>query len=133
MQFSRLALFDSRVQAWLVNQSPSFRQQAALLRPPLTMPINPLTATATELQAKLTAEAVTSKQLVDLYLGQIARHNNYLKAVIAIAPKDLLYRRASELDKERADGVVRGPLHGIPILLKVKHPHYPMRAILTTS
>jgi amidase len=95
------------------------------------MVVNLLTATATELQAKLTAEAVTSKQLVDLYLDQIARHNDYLKAVIATTPKDLLYQRASELDSERANGAVRGPLHGIPILLKVGPSQRSMRAILT--
>lgn len=86
------------------------------------MRIDPLTATATELQARLIANTVTSKDLVDLYLGQIARHNDYLKAVIATTPRDLLYQRAADLDKERADGVFHGPLHGIPILLKVLSP-----------
>ena len=83
------------------------------------MAINPLTATTAELQSSLTANSVTSKELIDLYLGQIARHNDYLKAVIATSPKEVLYKRATELDSERASGTIRGPLHGIPILLKV--------------
>jgi amidase len=82
-------------------------------------PVNPLTATAAELQAGLTTGKYNSSQLVDLYLEQIARHNDYLRAVIETAPVAVLYRQASQLDEERASGKTRGPLHGIPILLKV--------------
>ncbi|OAG13532.1 amidase family protein [Alternaria alternata] len=96
------------------------------------MSIDPLTATASELQARLTAKAVTSKDLVDLYLGQIARHNDYLKAIIATTPRDLLYQRAVDLDKERADGVFRGPLHGIPVLLKDNIASAPELGLPTT-
>ena len=75
------------------------RSQAPLhLGPNFTMPIDPLTATAADLQTKLTDGSTTSEALVKLYLSQIARHNNYLKAVIATAPQDLLYSRAKELD-----------------------------------
>jgi hypothetical protein len=119
MRFPKLVFFASRAQAWLLNQSPLLRQQSSIFHSYCTMSIDPLTATASELQARLTAKAVTSKDLVDLYLGQIARHNDYLKAIIATTPRDLLYQRAVDLDKERADGVFRGPLHGIPVLLKV--------------
>lgn len=118
MRLPHLVLFASRAQAWLINQSPPLRQQPALFHTQFTMPINPLTATAAELQATLATNPVASKQLVDIYLSQIARHNDYLKAIIATAPKRVLYQRATELDDERANGTVRGPLHGIPILLK---------------
>ncbi|KAI1132451.1 amidase family protein [Nemania abortiva] len=80
--------------------------------------IDPLTATAADLQAKLSDKSVTSQQLVKLYLGRIAQYNGYLKAVIATAPEDLLNKTAAKLDDERAKGKIRGPLHGIPILLK---------------
>lgn len=33
-------------------------------------------------------------------------------------PEDVLHKRAQELDREGADGSVRGPLQGIPILMK---------------
>lgn len=81
--------------------------------------INVLTVTASELEAKLNDNSITSRQLVKLYLSQIAKYNGYLKAVIAVAPEELLDRTAAGLDAERAAGNVRGPLHGIPILLKV--------------
>ncbi|KAI1144927.1 amidase family protein [Nemania diffusa] len=80
--------------------------------------IDPLTATATDLQAKLNERSVTSRQLVKLYLDQISQYDGYLKAVIATAPPDLLDRTATELDNERAKGKTRGPLHGIPVLVK---------------
>ncbi|KAM3502973.1 hypothetical protein MY10362_004487 [Beauveria mimosiformis] len=82
----------------------------------MALNINPLTATASQLQAKLTCKSVTSQQLVKLYLAHIAKYNGYLKAVIAVAPEDLLNRAAAKLHDERANGHVRGPLHGIPIL-----------------
>ncbi|PTB56454.1 hypothetical protein M431DRAFT_79828 [Trichoderma harzianum CBS 226.95] len=80
--------------------------------------INVLTVTASELEAKLNGNSITSRQLVKLYLSQIAKYNGYLKAVIAVAPEELLGETAARLDAERAAGNVRGPLHGIPILLK---------------
>jgi amidase len=55
-------------------------------------PIDPLLATATNLQAQLAAGTVTSACLVQLYLTQIARHNGYFKSVIATAPEDVLVR-----------------------------------------
>jgi hypothetical protein len=83
------------------------------------MIVDPLTATAAELQAELTKQNLTSTKLIKVYLEQIKNYNGYLKAVIATAPVDILERRASELDEERLSGKIRGPLHGIPILIKV--------------
>ncbi|KAF4624048.1 hypothetical protein G7Y89_g14125 [Cudoniella acicularis] len=76
------------------------------------MSVNPRTATAADPQARLADNSVTSKQLIQIYLVQIAQHDNFLKAVIITAPEDLLEKRAAQLD------AVRGPLHGIPILVK---------------
>jgi len=72
-----------------------------------------------QLQTDLTSGAVTSEQLVQAYLNRIAEiddagHN--LNSVLALNPNALEQARA--LDQERAAGHVRGPLHGIPILLK---------------
>ncbi|KAJ5162975.1 Amidase [Penicillium coprophilum] len=96
------------------------------------MPFNPLTATAASLQERLSNGFITSKDIVEQYLGQIERYNGYLKAVIATTPEDLLYQRASELDSERASGSVRGPLHGIPILVKDNIATGPELALPTT-
>ncbi|KUJ21855.1 amidase family protein [Mollisia scopiformis] len=96
------------------------------------MAINPLTATAAELQAKLTDNSITSQHLVKIYLDQIARHNGSLKAVIATVPEKLLEKAAAELDNERASGTVRGPLHGIPFLVKDNIATIPELGVPTT-
>ncbi|KAN0114723.1 Amidase signature domain containing protein [Hyaloscypha variabilis] len=83
--------------------------------------IDPLTATAEELQLYLTNGSVTTLQLVDIYLKQIDAHNKKglkLNGVISTAPYELLSTYAKELDAQRASGKVRGPLHGIPIIVK---------------
>jgi amidase len=62
---------------------------------------------------------VSSLQLVDAYLARIARIDRAgptLRSVLAINPEARAQARA--LDKERAAGHVRGPLHGIPLLIK---------------
>ncbi|KAM0449991.1 hypothetical protein ACHAO4_006870 [Trichoderma viride] len=81
--------------------------------------IDVLTATAEELQQLLSSPAnITSKHLVQIYLSQIKRHNDYLKAVISTAPESLLLERADMLDEERKNEKLRSPLHGVPILIK---------------
>jgi hypothetical protein len=85
------------------------------------MSIDLLTATAADLQSLLQQGTLTSRSLVDMYLQQIAKYNDYLKAVIATAPIEQLHARAEGLDRERIDGALRGPLHGIPIFIKVGH------------
>lgn len=82
-------------------------------------PFDVLTTTATELGSFLSSGAVTSAQLVEVYLAEIDKHNGYLKAVIATAPKTSLVEKAKTLDNERSCGTVRSPLHGLPILVKV--------------
>ncbi|KAI9772633.1 MAG: hypothetical protein M1840_000227 [Geoglossum simile] len=77
-----------------------------------------LTLTASDLQALLTKGDVTSKDLVKCMLHQITRYNHKLNAVISTPPKDIIFGQAEALDKERKNGSVRGPLHGIPILVK---------------
>ena len=86
-------------------------------------PIDVLTTTAAQLREKLDSATVTSANLVQLYLDQIHRHNHHglkLNAMISIAPTNLLLERAAILDRERAMGRTRGPLHGIPIIIKDK-------------
>jgi Asp-tRNA(Asn)/Glu-tRNA(Gln) amidotransferase A subunit family amidase len=49
--------------------------------------------------------------------SDIGKYDGYLKAVLVKSPEAL--RQADALDEERRAGLVRGPLHGIPVLLKV--------------
>ena len=82
-----------------------------------------LTTTATELHLLLESGTISSVDIVELYLSQIERHNHAglgLNAIISVAPKRLLLQRAQELDQERATGRTRGPLHGLPIIVKVE-------------
>ena len=80
---------------------------------------DPLTITSPGLQALLQKGTLTSTEIVDVYLKQIAKNNDKLHAVLSTISPELLKSRISELDSERASGHVRGPLHGIPVLIKV--------------
>jgi amidase len=59
---------------------------------------------------------ITSRELVLQYLTRIAYYEDTLNAAITINRHAL--QEAEALDRERARGKVRGPLHGIPIALK---------------
>jgi amidase len=69
-----------------------------------------------ELQAALASGRVTSRRLVELSLQRIATYEDRLNAVLAIDPEALAV--ADRLDRERAAGRVRGPLHGVPVAVK---------------
>src|SRR5262245_56511214 len=58
----------------------------------------------------------SSRQLVAQYLVRIATYEHRLHAALAVNPHAL--EEAEKLDQERAQGHVRGPLHGIPVALK---------------
>jgi len=73
-------------------------------------------ATIPQLQALMNSGALTSAQLVTNYLNQIASLNPLLHAVIETNPDALSIAQAR--DKERKTGKLRGPLHGIPIIVK---------------
>jgi amidase len=66
------------------------------------MQIDLLTTTASDVKSALSSGSLTSKDLFRFYLSQIPRHNDYLKAVVATTPEEVLYSEASKLDGERA-------------------------------
>ncbi len=71
------------------------------------------------LQADMTSGRVTSEALVAAYLQRIEmldRSGPALNSVLAVNPDAAAQARS--LDDERRAGRVRGPLHGIPILIK---------------
>jgi amidase len=73
----------------------------------------------TALQADMAQGRVTSEQLVRAYLKRIEeidRSGPTLRSVIALNPHAL--DDARRLDGERKAGHLRGPLHGIPVLVK---------------
>ena len=75
-------------------------------------------ATVQDLQLAFEKNQLTSRQLVEFYLGEIHRLNPLLRGVIEVNPDAL--NQADKVDRERkakAPGSLGG-LHGIPILLK---------------
>jgi len=72
-----------------------------------------------DLQSQLTSGALTARQLSENYLARIEaidRAGPALNSVIELNPDALDI--AAALDAERQAGAVRGPLHGLPILIK---------------
>ncbi len=75
--------------------------------------------TIAELSAAMTAGAVTSRQLTAAYLARIEAYDQRgpaLNAMIAVNPRAL--DEAEALDRERSARGARGPLHGIPVVIK---------------
>ena len=77
---------------------------------------NVVEATIPDMQAAMTSGRITSYELVALHLARIAKYDKKLNAVLTLNPKAL--EEAAERDRERTAGIVRGPLHGIPIAVK---------------
>lgn len=75
--------------------------------------------TIADLSAAMQRGEMTAVQLVQAYLTRIFAHNtkgSQLRAMESLAPQALA--TAKQLDEERMHGHVRGPLHGIPVVLK---------------
>src|SRR5215207_3849098 len=90
-------------------------QAAVAADPPLDLE----RVTVTELQQKLAAGELTSVQLTRAYINRIAAVNARgpgINAVRVVNPTAL--QDAALLDLERATGHLKGPLHGLPVLVK---------------
>jgi amidase len=73
----------------------------------------------TDLQARMQSGKSTARDLCQQYLARIAEINTKgpaINAVIEVNPDALTL--ADTLDKERKAGKLRGPMHGIPVLIK---------------
>ena len=73
-------------------------------------------ATFADLQAAMASGRTSSAGLVKSYLARIHALDPNLHSVLEVNPDAA--HLAAELDAERKAGKVRGPLHGLPILLK---------------
>jgi amidase len=72
-----------------------------------------------DLQAAMTAGRVTSRGLVDSYLARIQAYDQAgprINSIVLLNPR--AREEADALDRERAANALRGPLHGIPVLIK---------------
>ena len=75
--------------------------------------------TISELQKKMQSGEMTSVSITNLYLkriNDIDKNGPKLNAIIELNPDAISI--AADLDKERKAGKIRGPLHGIPVLVK---------------
>lgn len=77
------------------------------------------------MQAAMATGKLTARELVELYLIRLAIYEDRFNAALAVNPAAL--QEADALDRERAQGNVRGPLHGIPVALKdnIQTTHMP--------
>ena len=96
-------------------------QQPVVRRPELTVPLQDdfFERSVADLAARMAKGPLTSRELTERYLARIAavdKAGPRINSVIEVNPDAL--RIAGERDAERRAGRVRGPLHGIPILIK---------------
>ncbi len=97
----------------LTDASPQEQDRAASGRFTL------IDATIPELQQAMASGAVTAVDLVDAYLARIEAYDQAgprLNAILHLNPK--AREQAAALDQERRAQGPRGPLHGVPIILK---------------
>ncbi len=73
-------------------------------------------ATVAGLQAAMASGQTTSRKITEGYLARIAEIDKKLNSIIELNPDALAI--ADRCDAERKAGKSRGPLHGIPVLLK---------------
>src|SRR5579872_4262542 len=84
-------------------------------------------ATIADLDSAFAKGTLTSEKLTDFYLARIAAYDKQgpaINAVISLNPNALAKARA--LDAERKADKIRGPLHGIPIVLKDNYNTFDM-------
>jgi amidase len=89
---------------------------SALFPMPTCMGITLEEATIDELQEYMSDGTLTSVAILKCYLKRVHQVDKYINSIIELNPdaEDI----AAALDAERATGGVRGPLHGIPFIVK---------------
>lgn len=70
-------------------------------------------ATVTQLGEAIRSRQVSARQLAEMYLARLKRHDSQLYCVVTLT-EELAIRQAERADRELAQGRYRGPLHGIP-------------------
>src|SRR4051812_5123156 len=95
--------------AFLATARPTSASGSAL-------PLQLEETTAASLQTAMQQGKLTSRAITQGYLSRIATLDKKINSVIELNPEALAI--AAEMDGERRAGKVRGPLHGIPVLIK---------------
>ncbi|WP_273456244.1 amidase family protein [Nevskia ramosa] len=108
---------DMKTQPKLALLALAICTSLAAARPAGAMELE--SATIADLQTAMAAGKLSAEKLTELYLARIEAYDKKgptLNTVITLNPKALELART--LDAERKAGKLRGPLHGIPIVLK---------------
>ena len=114
----RLIASAALVCAVLVAAPISGQRKQPETKPPLS-PFDVMEKSIDELQRAMADGKVTARQLVDIYLARIEAYDKRgpaLNAIMFVNPQ--ARETADALDAERARQGARGPLHGIPVLVK---------------
>jgi amidase len=89
---------------------------AEVTEPPAQPGADVVEATVADLQGRMAAGRLSARALAEAYLARIAAIDPRLRSVVEVNPDALAI--ADALDVERREKGARGPLHGIPVLLK---------------
>jgi amidase len=84
---------------------------------PGTLALDSTFVTATELAASIRERRVSSVDVLNAYLDQIARNNARVNAVVTL-DEERARQRARDADRALARGEIWGPLHGVPFTVK---------------
>lgn len=112
----RLALGALMLLSAAVAAAISGAVRAGDAAPPSPPPFALEEATIAGLQAGMQSGQLTARSVAEAYLARIAALNPALAAVLEVNPDALSI--ADALDAERKASGARGPLHGIPVILK---------------
>src|SRR5215831_7333187 len=77
---------------------------------------------AKDLAAMIRAKKISSREVLQAHLKQIARVNPKVNAMVTLVPEDELMAQALAADEAGAKGNWQGPLHGLPVGVKDLHP-----------
>lgn len=74
---------------------------------------------AVDLERAMAKGELSAEEITAAFLRRISQHNRENERLNAVREVDATaLQQAAMLDRERAQGRVRGPLHGVPVLLK---------------
>jgi amidase len=106
-------------------------QRTARFTPAATPAFDVMEKTIVELQEAMQQGATTSQELVEIYLARIEaydRRGPRINSIVSLNPR--AREEATALDRERAERGARGPLHGIPVVVK---DNFDMAGLPTTA
>lgn len=85
---------------------------------------------AVSLSRAIRARELSCVETLDAFVGQVARLNPQVNALVALEPTDALRQQAEQLDAELTRGHWRGPLHGFP---QAPKDIMPAKGLVTTK